>query len=348
MTLDDTSDKDLDEALARWLGSELGLKGAVTLRQVTGGLSNITSIATDAEGRRVVLRRPPAGEHHGGAHDVLREARILSALEPSDLPTPRVLASVQREVLSTPFYVMDFVDGAVLATTDDAQMVPAAQRRGLGFDLIRGLASVQKVDLDEVGLGDFRRSTSYVERQLRRWNAQWERGATREVPAVRRAGALLAERVKEFENVSECLVHGDFRLGNVMVADPRGNARIAAVMDWELTTAGHPLADLGYLGARMTAPAEVLLGGADPLCAQGYPSFEELASEFAAARGVLLDDLPYFVALNAWRWAVMVEGVSRRLSAGGLGGVSDDPSSDAGWHRHRVELLGQFALDLLA
>lgn len=340
--------KGTDEALAAWLCAEGGLAEPVSLRQVTGGLSNITSIATDSTGRRVVIRRPPAGVHHGGAHDVLREARILEALGTSPLPTPRVLASVDAETIGTPFYVMDFVDGVVLTSVEDVASVPVPARHGLGLELMGVLAKLQAVDLVDVGLGELRRSTSYVDRQLQRWSTQWTKTATREVPAVERAAVLLESRAKDLGPQPECLVHGDFRLGNVMVADPAGRLRIAALMDWELATAGHPLADLGYLGARMTAPAEVLLGGADPLCGPAFPSFEEMSADFARRRGLDLDDLPFFVALNAWRWAVLVEGIQKRLSAGGLGEVADDVSSDAAWHRRRVELLAEFAVDLLA
>lgn len=263
------SDKPRDEALAAWLLAEVGLIGAVSLRQVTGGLSNITSVATDSTGRRVVIRRPPGGVHQVGAHDVLREAHILNALEPSPLPAARVLASVGPEVIGTPFYIMDFVEGTVLASTEDAESVRVPARHGLGLELMGVLVQLQEIDLDEVGLGHLRRSPQYVERQLRRWSTKWIKTAIREVPAVERAAAVLELRAKRLGSRPECLVHGDFRLGNVMIADPEGCSRISALMDWELATADHPLADLGDLGARMTVPAEVLPGVADPFLRRG-------------------------------------------------------------------------------
>jgi aminoglycoside phosphotransferase (APT) family kinase protein len=137
-------------------------------------------------------------------------------------------------------------------------------------------------------------------------------------------------------------VHGDFRFGNVMIA-PGQPPRIAALLDWELATTGHPLADLGFLGARMHAPPGVLADGRDPSSAAGMPTFEELAAHYHYRTGVPIDTLPLFVALSAWRWAVIVAGVARRFEEGRMGEVADDVD----WQHSRVGLLAGLAEEWL-
>lgn len=331
------------DTLADWLRRAVGLQGDLDWRQVAGGLSNLTYVVTDEHARRVVLRRPPGGELTGGAHDVLREARIISALRPTPVPVPEVLATcADPRVASVPCYVMEHVDGEAVESAASARRFAERDRRWLGFRLIDILADLQAVNLDEVGLGDWRRHTPYLERQARRWNAQWKETAERPVPAVDHVSRRLQQILPHLEPQPDCLVHGDFRLGNVMVTgDPE--PQITALLDWELATVGHPLADLGFLGARMQAPAGVLESGQDPLAVEGFPPYDELIGYFRERTGADTASLPVFVALAAWRWAIIVEGIQKRFSRGQMGGLHED----ATWHRRRVELLAEFAADVL-
>jgi aminoglycoside phosphotransferase (APT) family kinase protein len=333
----------MDSSTVRWLRSSAGLQGRLHSRQVAGGLSNITYVVTDGTGRRVVVRRPPLGELTGGAHDVLREARILAALQRTAVPVPAVLASCQDpEVAGAPFYVMEHASGAVLESAESARRFSLPQRRRLGFQLIDVLCALQAVDLDAVGLAAMRRGTPYLERQLRRWNAQWKATGSRVVPAIDHVSSRLQKILPTVLRQPDCLVHGDFRFGNVMVADgPEPN--ISALLDWELATTGHPLADLGFLGARMQAPDGVLMPGPDPSAVDGFPSYGELADRFHQRTGAPIADLAVFVALSAWRWAIIAEGIHQRFARGEMGEVE----ADVAWHRHRVELLATFAADLL-
>lgn len=341
--------RDSDEAAATsWLRAEVGLVDPLRTSPISGGWSNITYLVTDGAGRRIVVRRPPASDPTGGAHDVLREAAVVSALRDTAVPVPVVVAQcADLSVAGHPFYATEFVPGTVVRSAEVATAVRPEHRRDLGFALVDVLADLQAVDIDAVGLGPMRRRTPYLQRQLRRWNEQWRVTATREVPVVDRAAARLAVALDSVEPQADVLVHGDYRFGNVMIEDV-AVPRITAVLDWELTTTGHPLADLGFLGARIQAPDGVLEGDVDPSAVAGYPSFAELADRFTARTGVPTRDLPVFVALSAWRWAIIVEGIARRVSQGAMaGGMGGGAAESAAWHRRRVELLAGFAADLL-
>lgn len=341
-----TTARDFD--LGRWLVDEVGLVAPVRVEQIAGGWSNVTSRAVAADGRQVIVRRPPSNHVGGGAHDVLREARICSALQGTAVPVPRVLATcADPQVAPQPFYVMALVPGEVVESAETAQRVPSEHRRDLGLALIDLLADLQAVDLDAVGLGDFRRNTSYLQRQLRRWRAQWQATRDRALPAIEHVAARLDERAADIDaGGTEVLVHQDFRFGNVMVvpgAVDDDAPRISGLLDWELTTVGHPLADLGFIGARMQAPDGVLESGVDPSAVEGYPSYEELVEHFRARTGLSTSDIGTFVAMSAWRWAIIVQGIHQRISRGAMGEIAQS----ADWHRRRVELLADFAADLI-
>jgi aminoglycoside phosphotransferase (APT) family kinase protein len=330
--------------LVSWLTAELGLADPVRIDRIAGGWSNLTSLVTDRDGRQVVVRCPPTRHVGGGAHDVIREARICSALRVTSVPAPLVLATGDHPaVLPTPCYVMAVVPGEVLGSAEAARRIAVADRRDLGFALIDLLVDLQAVDLDAVGLSDLRRNTAYLPRQLRRWRAQWRATSDRPLAAIDHvADRLEQETDRVAAESTPVLVHQDFRFGNVMiVSDPE--PRISGLLDWELTTSGHPLADLGFLGARMHAPEGVLGSDRDPSAVEGYPDFAELVARFGARTGHATDDLPTFIALSAWRWAIIVEGIRQRISSGAMG----EFGQSAQWHRRRVELLADFAADVL-
>jgi aminoglycoside phosphotransferase (APT) family kinase protein len=298
--------------------------------RVTGGHSCLTYVVGDAAGERYVLRRPPLGSVLATAHDVGREHRVMSALQGTAVPVPRMLGLCRDErVNGAPFYVMSHVDGLVPHTAADTdRLLPShAARRRAAETMVDALVALHAVDIDAVGLGDFARRTGYLDRQLRRWSAQWEASRTRELPAMERLHAWLVEhRPAEPETR---IVHGDFRLGNALHA-PDGTT--LAVLDWELSTLGDPLADVSYLLRSWVPPAEAaaagaadaVAGAAPPSAVAGFPSRDEVAERYAVASGRALDDLDYWTALNAWRSAAIAEGVYRRYIDGKMGDAPPD------------------------
>ena len=338
----------VSDVMSSWLRRELRLVDPLSSASISGGWSNITYAVTDGVGRRVVIRRPPAGHRGGGAHDVLREAMIVDALRGTAVPVPVVVGRCADEsVAGFPFYVMDYLPATVVGSVTVARQVAPPARRDLGLELVDVLADLQVVDIDAAGLSSLRRSTPYLRRQLRRWTEQWRAVATRSVPNIDAVAHRLECALGAIPDTPDVLVHGDYRFGNVMI-DNFERPRIAAVLDWELTTTGHPLADLGFVGARLHAPDGVLEGGRDPGAIDGFPSFAQLCARFEARTGCSARDIAVFVALSAWRWAIIVEGIQRRISRGVMdAGMGGGLANDAGWHRHRVELLAAFAADLL-
>src|SRR5215218_5452737 len=222
-----------------------GAGGEVAVEPLGDGHSNVTLLLRSG-GRELVLRRPPRGPLPPSAHDVLREARLLRALEPAVARVPRVLAvGDDPALIGAPFYVMERVRGEVVTSSVPAALDTPAQRRRIGEELVDALVEVHAVDWRAAGLDGFsNRPEGYLERQLRRFLGLWEHNRTREIAAVERVAEWLREHVPESPEAT--IVHGDFRLGNAMYASG-APARLIAIFDWEMATIGDPLADVGYL-----------------------------------------------------------------------------------------------------
>src|SRR5690349_865100 len=219
----------------------LDAPGDLSAEPIGEGHSNVTFILSTG----VVLRRPPRGPLPPSAHDVLREARLLTALEPTPVRTPRVLAVCDdTEVIGAPFYVMEYVVGEVVTTSMPAALNTPAQRDRTADELIGALVELHAVDWTTIGLEGFGKPTGYLGRQLRRFNGLWEHNKTREIPEFERVARWLADNLPESPPAT--IVHGDYRLGNVIMA-PGSPARLAAILDWEMATIGDPLADVGYM-----------------------------------------------------------------------------------------------------
>ncbi|WP_433473806.1 phosphotransferase family protein [Spirillospora sp. CA-142024] len=308
--------------LAAWLARELpgsGRIGAIDL--IAGGRSNLTYWITLDGGRRVVLRRPPLGHVLPTAHDMGREYRVLSALGGgTSVPVPRTLAFCDdEEVIGARFYLMDFVEGRVLRTREDAADITPGQARGLSEALAAALAAIHTVDVKAVGLGDFGRPSGYMERQLNRWGKQWDgsqqairaTGNTHDLPEYDRLVARLAERLPA--DAPARLVHGDFRLDNALARlEPR--PEIAAVVDWEMSTLGDPLSDLGLTlvyWAEATDDQELPVG-ATITSAPGFFTRREFTERYAALTGFDLADLDFYVAFACFKLAVILEGIHAR------------------------------------
>jgi aminoglycoside phosphotransferase (APT) family kinase protein len=326
------------EKVSAWLEAEItGVKGPFTFALIAGGRSNLTFRVTDAGGRHLVLRRPPMGAVLATAHDMAREYRIISAVGASTVPVPPALAlCTEVDVNGAPFYVMDFVDGVVLgdAGSGEDQFDAAAGRRTMEH-MIEVIADLHTVDVDAIGLGDLAKKEDYLGRQLKRWRGQWEKSKQRELPSMESSYDLLVDMKPQQRYTG--IVHGDYRLGNVLLA-PEG--RVAAVLDWELCTLGDTLADIGYLlnnwpeaGAGSPTLSVVLAG---------CPSKEEFLAIYTERTGREVRDIEYYQAFQLWRLASICEGVYARFRQKVMG----DQKVDLGVFEAQVTYLADASLEL--
>jgi aminoglycoside phosphotransferase (APT) family kinase protein len=298
-----------------------GAQPPLAFERIAGGHSNLTYGVTDAAGRRWALRRPPLGKRLGSAHDMAREHKVVSALGPTAVPVAPVVGLCQDDsVNGAPFYVMEFVEGPILRGLAEAEAFPGeADRRAIGERVADTLVAIHAVDPDAVGLGDLGRKEDYVARQLRRWQGQWEKSKTRELPAVDAVHERLSARIPEQGPAT--IVHGDYRLDN-MILTPAGE--VAAVVDWELCTLGDPLADVGLLMVYWPEAGEEETSLGQPATmAPGFPTREELKARYAERSGRDLSQIDFFVALGYWKLAIILEGVYARYSAGQYGKVDE-------------------------
>lgn len=306
----------VDEAgLAAWLQAHVaGYQGPLTVAQFNGGQSNPTYRLTTPTARYVLRRKPP-GPILKGAHDVLREARVLSALGPTDVPVPRVLGVCSDpSVLGSEFFVMDMVDGRIFwdATFSD---IPKAQR-GAYFDAMNiAIAAMHSLEPDTIGLGDYGRAGNYFERQIGRWSRQYlEDELAGRDPDMDAVVAWLPTAIPAGEETR--LVHGDFRCDN-LIFHPR-EPRVLAVLDWELSTLGHPLADFAYHAMMYHMPPDIVAGldGAEP-AALGLPSEADYVAAYCHRRG--LDGIPdwdFYMAFSFFRLAAIFHGIMGRVLRG--------------------------------
>jgi aminoglycoside phosphotransferase (APT) family kinase protein len=214
---------------------------------------------------------------------------------------------------------MDFVDGPVVRSSADAERFDEATRRSIGERVVDTLAAIHDVDPDDVGLGDLGRKADYVARQLHRWHGQWEKSKTRELALVDDLHRRLSGRIPE--QGAATIVHGDYRLDNMILSD-RGE--VAAVVDWELCTLGDPLADVGLLLVYWSEPEDELMPLVDAATtASGIPSRDELCERYAERSGRDLSQIDFFVALGFWKLAIILEGVYARYAAGAYGKRDD-------------------------
>ena len=296
--------------------------GRLEAERIGEGHSNITFLVRRGDAR-VVLRRPPRPPLPPSAHDVLREARLLRALESTPARAPRVLAVGEDEsLLGVPFYVMEEMRGTVITHEIPPALDDAAAREALARDLIAALAEVHAVDWQAAGLEGFGKPSGYLERQLRRFNGLWEVNKTRELPRVQEVGEWLGANMPESPPAT--IVHGDYRLGNTMVADDLP-ARLVAIFDWELATIGDPLADVGYLTVtwiEQDDPSDTMFSALSAVTRrEGFPTRDELIALYEEASGRSVSSLRWYQTLALWKAAVFMEGNYKRS----LAGTTDDP-----------------------
>ncbi len=307
------------EPLRRFLTAHgLDAPDDLTAVPFTEGHSNVTfGLSTG-----VVLRRPPRGPLPPSAHDVLREARLLSALEPADVRTPRVLAvNEDPAVIGAPFYVMEQMHGAVITDAIPDPLDTPEQRERIADELIDALVEVHGADWQGLGLDGFGKPTGYLARQLRRFNGLWEHNKTREIPEFEEVSAWLADNMPASPQAT--IVHGDYRLGNTMVAS-QAPARLIAIFDWEMATIGDPLADIGYmmLHWRQADDADDSRFNLQSVTVRdGFPTRQEMVSRYEQRSGRSMHALDWYVALAMWKAVAFMEGNYKRA----VSGSTDDP-----------------------
>jgi len=291
--------------------------GELEAEPVGDGHSNVTYVIR-RDGGEWVLRRPPRPPLPPSAHDVLREAFLLRALEGTDVRLPRVLATCEDDtVTGAPFYVMERIEGVVLG----AELPPGLDGQRTGAELVDALVEVHAVDWRANGLEDYGKPTGYLERQLRRFGGLWQHNKTRELPALDEVAAWLAEHRPESGPAT--IVHGDYRLGNVMFTGDR----LSAIFDWELATIGDPLADVGYLIATWAQPGDPpsMVASLSTVTRQpGFPTRAQMIERYEQRSGRSMSDLRWYTTLALWKSAIFLEGSYKRR----LAGTTDDPFFD--------------------
>lgn len=322
-----------------------GFEGPIAARQFSGGQSNPT-YRLDTPSGAYVLRRKPPGDLLPSAHAIDREYRVMAALGREGSPVPPVLHYCDdADVIGAPFYLMRFVEGRVLFDTRLPGIAPA-ERRMTYEALVDTLAALHRVDVGAAGLSDFGRPGGYIARQVARWSKQYRASAGPEAPEG--AGPVLAEMARLMDWLPDaverlpdetCLVHGDYRLDNAMLAPDR--PEVVAVLDWELSTLGHPLADLSYFLMTWAFPADLRWGLAEAdLDTLGIPTMEAMAARYAAATGrEAVAELDLLIAYNAFRLAAILQGVYAR---GLAGNAADEAALGMGGD---VPRLARIALD---
>ena len=311
-----------EAALERYMRAHIaGFVPPLRVGQVRGGMSNPTFILTDAMGKRYVLRKKPPGKLLPSAHAVDREFRVISALWPTPVPVARPLILCQDpSVIGTDFYLMDFVEGRVFRRYDLPDL-PPAERRAVYEAMVEVLATLHQVDFRAVGLADFGRIGGYMARQVRRWSQQYEASKTDDIPAMDHLMAWLPQHLPSEDETT--IVHGDFRLEN-MIWHPT-EPRILAVVDWELSTLGAPLADLAYNCLPYYVPDD---RRGDLLhidfATYGIPSEAEYVARYCAKTGrQQIPQWKFYIVFALFRLAAIVQGVYKR----GLDGIASSPDA---------------------
>ena len=308
-----------EQRLRAWIDDRLPGEGRFEVERVTTGHSN-ELFALRRGGERWLLRRPPRVPM-AGAHDVVRESRILSALAASGVPCPVPIAVCDDpEVIGAPFFVMDHLDGHVLFHGMPPELDDVEYRQQVGIALVDALAAVHAVDWRQAGLGAVGRPDGHAARQASRWTAQLKTYRVRTLPELDAVARWLESHVPQqrFSTV----VHGDFGLHNVLF-EPSTPARVQAVLDWETATMGDPLTDVGYLLGNWLSPDEQerWFASSVPFDAHGFSAREELVARYEAASGREVGDITWYHALGRFKIAVILEGSYARH----LAGMSDDP-----------------------
>jgi aminoglycoside phosphotransferase (APT) family kinase protein len=296
-----------------------GFAGGLQVEQFKGGQSNPTFMLTDAKGKRYVMRRKPPGNLLPSAHAVDREYKVITALAKTDVPVAKTYALCEDlDVIGTMFYIMDCVDGRVM--WDPKTAGASNEERAAIFDeMNRVIAALHSVDPVAIGLGDYGKPGNYIERQVARWTKQYKAAEIDPIPAADNLIDWLPQHIPAGDEAR--IVHGDYRLDNVMFHPTE--SRIVAVLDWELSTLGHPLVDFAYhcMTWRMPSDQSRGLGGVD-LASLGIPSESDYVKLYMKRVGRSLDEIPspaewnYYMVFNMFRLVGILQGIAKRAQQG--------------------------------
>lgn len=330
------------EAVTAFLDSHGLGSGPLEYERIGEGQSNLTYRIVRGE-LEMILRRGPRPPHPKSAHDMVREARLQRALGEVGVKVPRILAICEDDaLLGVPFYVMEFLDGVVITDEIPEQLSSAQQRRATAFAAVDTLAQLHSVDVTQGSLASFGRPEGYLNRQVRLFTSLWAQNTRRSVPEVITVGEWLAANVPESQSSS--VVHGDFRIGNLMF-EPTAPAKVSAILDWEMATLGDPLADLGYLLATYAqqgspaTPMELTSVTRQP----GYPTRSELLERYRSQHPLDTASLPWYQTLALWKSAIFCEAMYTRWLDGERPGDDFAPTLEEGVPRliaAAVETIG--------
>jgi aminoglycoside phosphotransferase (APT) family kinase protein len=331
-------------ALTKWLASEIEgwTNSPVTIELASGGRSNLTFFVTQGE-RHAVLRRPPLGHVLPSAHDMEREYRVLNALADTEVPVPNVYGlCTDSSVIGSKFYLMQRIDGRTLSEAADTANLTNEEAAQLSADFVEVLTRIHAVDYQARGLENFGRPNGYITRQVQRWVQQWQHSATQAMPEMDLLVSKLQSRIPDRSLTS--LVHGDYRLDNLLIAHaPQVSPR--AVVDWEMSTLGDPLADVGLMLVYWSEPGDAHSPSSVATQIAGNSGFltrRELVNRYALITGANVDELPFYVALGYFKLAVIFQSINRRYL---LGQTLGDGFESLGLE---VPLLVDRALETLA
>jgi aminoglycoside phosphotransferase (APT) family kinase protein len=323
------------ERLRGFLAERLGLSGSMAVERISGGQSNPTYFVSFPD-RRMVLRKRPAGPTLPSAHAIDREYRVMAALADTDVPVPRmVLYHETPDVLDTPFYLMERLDGRVFHDCALPGLSPD-ERRAIYLSMAETLAKLHAVEPAAIGLGDYGRPGNYFERQIARWSRQWAESPTKDIPELDALVTWLPAHLPP-DDGAIAIAHGDFRLGNLIIHPTE--PRVVGILDWELSTLGHPLADLGFCCMPWhTAPDEYAgILGLDRE-ALGIPTEAEFVARYFARAKPVEGFGSFHLAFALFRFAVIFVGIADRAQAGNAAGDNAAAVSHLGRHFARRAL----------
>ncbi|MGX9460505.1 phosphotransferase family protein [Shewanella sp. A14] len=333
-----------NEQLSAYLEQHVkGFKGPITLEKFSGGQSNPTYKVTSASGV-YVLRRQPPGKLLKSAHAVDREYRVLHALKDSAVPVAKVFHLCEdTTIIGSMFYLMEYCDGTVYWSASLPEIDTNEQRSAMYDAMNNVLVALHRVDVDAVGLSDYGKAGNYFERQFGRWSSQYRVTELNEIPAMDALIQWLEEHIPE-DDGRVCLVHGDFRLDNMMFA--KDKPKVIALLDWELSTLGHPFADLAYQCMQLRMPAG--MGTIDGLkdidrASLGIPTEEEYVAQYCQRMGIArIENWAFYLAFSFFRLAAIAQGVAKRATEGN---ASNEHANKVGSF---VAPLAQMALDVIS